>query len=258
MAEIHHLDQGQAQTRRSAGGLRQAITNADTLVAQIRNGILEGTIKSGDFLGSERDISENYNVSRNTAREALRSLAALGAVEIRLGVKGGATIASGDAEAIGETLAIQHRLSGVPEDEVLEVLSVLEGLAAERAAEHATPVDIERLETLLDEAETLANNPAAFSDSSLDFHMAIAEAAHSQALMMQLRSIRYFIWPPNNQVPQSKVAENVTRSHRKLLELIKDQDAADAHEFMRDHIEHIRNQHRILREGGRPEDAACC
>ena len=258
MAEIHHLDQSQVQTRRNGGRLRQAITNADTLVAQIRDGILEGAINPGDFLGSERDIAENYNVSRNTAREALRSLAALGAVEIRLGVKGGATIVSGDAEAIGETLAIQHRLSGVPEDEVLEVQSVLEGLAAERAAEHATPQDIKRLESLLSEAETLANNPAAFSDSSLTFHMAIAEAAHSQALMMQLRSIRYFIWPPNNQVPKPNVAENVLKSHRKLLELIKNQDAAGAHEFMRDHIEHIRNQHRILREGGRPEDAACC
>lgn len=258
MAEIHHLDQGQVQPRRNFGRLRQAITNADTLVAQIRDGILGGSMKPGDFLGSERDISENYSVSRNTAREALRSLAALGAVEIRLGVKGGATIASGDAEAIGETLAIQHRLSGVPEDEVLEVQSVLEGLAAERAAEHATPEDIKLLEDLLEEAETLINNPPAFSNSSLAFHMAIAEAAHSQALMMQLLSIRYFIWPPNNTVPNPKVAENVIRSHHRLLELIKNQDAAGAHEFMRDHIEHIRNQHRILREGGRPEDAACC
>ena len=258
MAEIHHLDQGQEQPRGNLGRLRQTITNADTLVAQIRDGILGGSMKPGDFLGSERDISENYSVSRNTAREALRSLAALGAVEIRLGVKGGATIASGDAEAIGETLAIQHRLSGVPEDEVLEVQSVLEGLAAERAAEHATPEDIKLLEDLLEEAETLINNPPAFSNSSLAFHMAIAEAAHSQALMMQLLSIRYFIWPPNNTVPNPKVAENVIRSHHRLLELIKNQDAAGAHEFMRDHIEHIRNQRRILREGGRPEDAACC
>ena len=258
MAEIHRLDQRQVPPRRSNGRLRQTITSADTLVAQITDGILEGSINPGDFLGSERDISENYNVSRNTAREALRSLAALGAVEIRLGVKGGATIASGDAEAIGETLAIQHRLSGVPEDEVLEVQSVLEGLAAERAAEHATPQDIERLESLIDEAETLAHNPTAFSDSSLAFHMAIAEAAHSQALIMQLRSLRYFIWPPNNKVPHPEVAQNVINSHRKLFELIKDQDAAGAHEFMRDHIEHIRNQHRKLREGGRLEDAACC
>lgn len=258
MAEIYHLDQRPAQTRSNGGRLRQAITNADTLVAKIRDGILEGVIKPGDFLGSERDIAENYNVSRNTAREALRSLAALGAVEISLGVKGGATIASGDAEAIGETLAIQHRLLGVSEDEVLEVQAVLEGLAAERAAEHATPEDVEQLESLLNEGETLRNNPAAFSDSSLTFHMAIAEAAHSQGLMMQLRSIRYFIWPPNNQVPKPNVAENVLKAHRKLLELIKNQDAAGAHEFMRDHIEHIRNQHRILRGGGDPEDAACC
>jgi Mn-dependent DtxR family transcriptional regulator len=129
------------------------VTNADALVAEIRDGILDGNIRSGHFLGSERDISENFKVSRNTAREALRSLAALGAVEIKVGVKGGATIAEGDVDAIGETLAIQHCLSEIPEDEVLEIQSVLEGLAAERAAEHATPEDIERLEELLAGAE---------------------------------------------------------------------------------------------------------
>jgi len=258
LAEIHRLEQRQLSSRRTVGRLRQTITSADTLVSLITNGILDGSIKPRDFLGSERDISENYNVSRNTAREALRSLAALGAVEIRLGVKGGATIASGNADAIGETLAIQHRLSGVPEDEVLEVQSVLEGLAAERAARYATPEDIKRLENLLEDAENSANNPAAFSDSSLAFHMAIAEAAHNQALMMQLKGIRYFIWPPNNQVPNPKVAENVINSHRKLLELIKNQNASGAQKFMRDHIEHIRKQHQKLREGGCPEDTACC
>jgi DNA-binding FadR family transcriptional regulator len=254
----------QVQTRKRQnhnppiGQIRQSVTNADALVAQIRDGILDGEIRAGDFLGSERDISENFNVSRNTAREALRSLAALGAVEIKTGVKGGATIAEGDVIAIGETLAIQHCLSEIPEDEVLEIQSVLEGLAAERAAEYATPEDITRLEDLLEEAQGLVDDPAAFSNSSLAFHLAIADAAHSRALSMQLHSLRYVIWPPNNTLPKPKVAENVIKSHRALLDLIKDQNAAAAHDFMRDHIEHIRNQHRKIRETGHLEDAICC
>ena len=46
---------------------RKFVTNADALVAQIRDGILSGVTRPGDFIGSERDISENFNVSRNTA-----------------------------------------------------------------------------------------------------------------------------------------------------------------------------------------------
>jgi GntR family transcriptional regulator, transcriptional repressor for pyruvate dehydrogenase complex len=236
----------------------KSVTNADALVAQIRDGILDGAIRPGDFLGSERDISENFKVSRNTAREALRSLSAMGAVEIKVGVKGGATIAEGDVNAIGETLAIQHCLSEIPEDEVLEIQSVLEGLAAERAAEHATAEDIENLETLLQEATQLINDAVAFSNSSLNFHTAIAKAAHSQALHMQLNSLRYVIWPPHNTIPQPKVAKNIIKSHRALLTLIKDQNAEGAREFMRDHIEHIRNQHQKIREKGYMEDAICC
>ncbi len=240
------------------GQSRQTVTNADALVVEIRDGILDGNIRPGDFLGSERDISENFNVSRNTAREALRSLAALGAVEIKVGVKGGATIAEGDIDAIGETLAIQHCLSDIPEDEVLEIQSVLEGLAAERAAEHATAEDIERLEELLEEARGLVGDPMAFSNSSLEFHAAIADAAHSQALSMQLRSLRYVIWPPHNTIPQPKVAENVLKSHRALLDSVIAGNAENSHICMRDHIEHIRNQHRKIRENGRSKDAICC
>lgn len=234
------------------------VTNADALVGQIRDGILDGAIRPGDFLGSERDISENFKVSRNTAREALRSLSAMGAVEIKVGVKGGATIIEGDVNAIGETLAIQHCLSQIPEDEVLEIQSVLEGLAAERAAQHATEEDIDTLEMLLQEASQLINDTVAFSNSSLKFHTAIAKAAHSRALDMQLNSLRYVIWPPHNTIPQPKVARNVIKSHRALLKLIKDRNAEGARAFMRDHIEHIRNQHRKIRAKGNMEDAICC
>ena len=237
---------------------RHSETNADALVNEICDGILNGVISPGDFLGSERDISENFNVSRNTAREALRSLAAMGAVEIRVGVKGGATVAKGNADAIGKTLAIQHCLSEVPEDEVLEVQSVLEGLAAERAAEHATRNDVEIMESLLEEACQFVHDPVEFSNLSRRFHAAIADAGHSQALVMQLSSLRHVIWPPHNTFPNPDVANNVIKSHRILLDLIKAQDAAGAHECMRDHIEHIRNQHRKIREKGSSKNAICC
>ena len=237
---------------------RQSVTNADALVNEICDSILGGIISPGDFIGSERDISENFDVSRNTAREALRSLAAMGAVEIRVGVKGGASIAKGNANAIGKTLAIQHCLIGVPEDEVLEVQSVLEGLAAERAAEYATLQDIEKLEMLLDEATQFIHDPIEFSNSSRKFHAAIADAAHSQALSMQLSSLRHVIWPPHNTFPKPNVAKNVIKSHRILLGFIKGQDAAGAHECMRDHIEHIRNQHRKIREKGSVKETICC
>ena len=237
---------------------RKFVTNADALVDQIRDRILSGATRPGDFIGSERDISENFNVSRNTAREALRSLAAMGAVEIRVGVKGGAIVAEGDVNAIGETLAIQYCLSGIPEDEVFEIQSVLEGLAAERAAEYATQEDIKKLEMLLKEANGLIGDTVAFSNSSLRFHMAVAEAAHSQALLMQLNSLRYVIWPPHNTIPQPRVAKNIIKSHRTLLNLIKDKNIVGAREFMRDHIEHIRKQHRKLRENGGIENTIFC
>ena len=46
----------------------------DEIAAQVREMIAAGTLKPGDRLPSERDLSARLHVSRNTLREALRAL----------------------------------------------------------------------------------------------------------------------------------------------------------------------------------------
>jgi DNA-binding FadR family transcriptional regulator len=66
------------------------VRSFDDVVEQVRRSIADGAIEAGERLPSERELAEQFGVSRATLREALRALEALGLLEIRLGAHGGA------------------------------------------------------------------------------------------------------------------------------------------------------------------------
>src|SRR5205085_9665434 len=102
-------------------------------------------LKPGDFLGTEKDLGARFGVSRIAARDALRTLEALGIVEIRMGKGGGARVARGNPRLFAEALAVQLDLTGVSAAEILDAQRAIETLGAELAAENATPQDVEKL-----------------------------------------------------------------------------------------------------------------
>ena len=83
------------------------------IVADVRDALLGKRLKSGDFIGTEKDLAARFGVSRIVARDALRTLEALGIVEIRMGKGGGARIAQGNPRLFAEALAVQLDLTGV-------------------------------------------------------------------------------------------------------------------------------------------------
>src|SRR5262244_7967 len=117
------------------------------MVAEVRDALFARKLKPGDFLGTEKELAEKFGTSRIVARDALRSLEALGIVEIRMGKGGGARIANGNAR-----------------------------LAAELAAENARPADITKLKRLLDAAERAIDDADEYTRLSREFHLAVAEA----------------------------------------------------------------------------------
>src|SRR6478752_657770 len=124
------------------------------MVAQVRDDLFAKRLKPGEFLGTEKDLAARFGASRIVARDALRTLEALGIVEIRMGKGGGARIAQGNPRLFAEALAVQLDLTGVSAAEIMDAQRAIETLAAELAAQHATAEDIAKLRSLLAEAES--------------------------------------------------------------------------------------------------------
>ena len=136
------------------------------IVAQVRDDLFEKRLKPGDFLGTEKELAARYGVSRMVARDALRTLSALGIVEIRMGKGGGARIAPGNPRLFAEAIAVQLDLTGVTAAEILDAQRAIECMGAELAALNATAADHARLRALLADAEATIGDNEAFTRTS--------------------------------------------------------------------------------------------
>ncbi|MDE1969851.1 MAG: FadR family transcriptional regulator [Alphaproteobacteria bacterium] len=228
------------------------------LVAEVREAVFEKRLKPGDFLGTEKDIAQRANVSRMVARDALRTLAALGVVEIKVGAGGGVRIAHGNPRQFAEALAVQLDLAGITAAEILDAQRAIETLAAELAAEHATAAELAGLKRLLAAAERQIDDVPAFTRACLDFHLAVAEASHNRVLAAQLRSLQHVSWPTRNPALTRTVALHILEIHHKLVALIEARDAAAARRLMDEHIKMIRARRTSQSGRGAARQGAVC
>jgi GntR family transcriptional repressor for pyruvate dehydrogenase complex len=226
------------------------------IVADVRDALTEKRLKSGDPIGTEKDLAARYGVSRIVARDALRTLQALGIAEIRMGKGGGARVARGNPRLFAEALAVQLDLTGVSAAEVMDAQRAIETLAAELAAEHATPADHARLRRLLAEAEAIIEDGDAYTRSCRDFHLAITEASHNRVLVVQFISLNHISWPSHNRTLTPEVSRRVLAVHRELASLIEMRDAAGARKLMDDHVKMIRA--RRVSERDHDHIEGCC
>jgi GntR family transcriptional regulator, transcriptional repressor for pyruvate dehydrogenase complex len=235
----------------------RAATLSGDLVNEIRAALFEKRLKPGDRLGGEKDIAARSGVSRIVARDALRTLEALGIVEIKVGSGGGARIAQGDPRRFAEALAVQLELACTDVVEILDAQRAVETLAAELAAEHATAEDFARLHALNDEAAALLDDVAGFTKNGAAFHLAITEASHNRVLVVQLQSLQHVSWPSRNPTLNREVAAHVLHAHKELVRLIETRDPAAARRVMDDHVKMIRAR-RIAEHGAGAANDSCC
>src|ERR1700730_7407029 len=236
----------------------RAASLSSQIVAQVRDNLFEKKLKPGDFLGTEMELAGRYDVSRMAARDALRTLSALGIVDIKMGKGGGARIATGNPRLFAEALAVQLDLTGVTAAEILDAQRAIECMAAELAAEYATPADHARLRALLSDAEDKLDDVDAYTLSSREFHLAIAEASHNRVLVVQFISLQNVSWPSRNTTITPNVARRILAVHKELAALIEMRDAAGARRLMDDHVKMIRARRVAEDRQARRKDPSCC
>jgi GntR family transcriptional repressor for pyruvate dehydrogenase complex len=210
------------------------------IIADVRDALFAKKLKPGDSIGTENEIAARYGVSRIVARDALRTLQALGIAEIKMGKGGGARVARGNPRLFAEALAVQLDLTGVSAAEIMDAQRAIECLAAELAAENATDEDVARLKQSIADADAAMGDIARFTQLGAEFHLLVAEASHNRVLVVQLVSLQHVSWPRRNPTLTAKVMRRIQDVHKELLALIEIRDAAGARQLMDDHVKMIR------------------
>jgi len=142
---------------------------------------MQGDLRVGDQLPSERELSELFGVSRTAVRDAVNALREKGLVEVRPG-KGTfiANVADRSSNAVRDSLGLMvgTRL-GQGLADLIQVRSILEPEIAAIAAACANEEDLETLQSALDIMESGLDNADVFIEADLEFHLALAKATQN-------------------------------------------------------------------------------
>jgi GntR family transcriptional repressor for pyruvate dehydrogenase complex len=211
---------------------------SDEVVQQIKAHIFDGRLAPGDQLPSERDLAEQFGLSRLTIRDALRVLESQGLVEIKVGARGGVFVARPRPERVSEMLANLLRLEVTTVDELVEARMVVETHVAALAADRASPEDLDAMEQAIARARAgrQAGDPN-FIPHSMAFHLALADAAKNQVLRFTVTSFRtLFHEALAPLLPADDMAAKAIVDHQELLNAVRARDPERARQLMHDHL----------------------
>ena len=160
----------------------------EQIVQQVEESIVKGTLKPGDQLPPERELAEEFGVSRTAVREAVKALREKGLVEAYPGR--GTFITDGTSHAIRQSLDRIAKI-GQPEGSAFlaEVRAILEPEIAALAAVRASEQELASMREPISVMDEAREDPDAFIEADLDFHLALAEAAANPLILSLIDSI---------------------------------------------------------------------
>lgn len=205
------------------------------IVRQIQDQIRDGRLKPGDRLPSERELAEMMQVSRNSLREALRTLEIMNYVEIKPGE--GVYIKQVTVDDLLKPLT-----SAISDDKVLlldllDVRDLIEAETARLAAIHASPEDIEQIEKIIESAKQTIDSGGTGLREDSDFHSAVAQATHNTAYVVLMNLIKDSLSLSREATLRIKGQPARTiDDHIKVYKAIRDKDPEKASHLMKEHI----------------------
>jgi GntR family transcriptional repressor for pyruvate dehydrogenase complex len=210
------------------------------IVQQIEDSILSGDLKEGAQLPAERELAQQFGVSRTAVREALKTLREKGLVEAYAGR--GTFVTNGTSRSMRHTLDRVIR-SGTAEGAVhlVEVREILEpeiaALAAQRADDDARSAMRESI-TVMDNSRSDAEG---FIEGDLDFHLALAEAAGNPLILSLIDSIVGLLREQRMRTYYIDGGpERGQYHHKRILEAVELHDAQAARDAMCAHLRQVR------------------
>jgi len=208
------------------------------IVDQIQGQVQSGKLVPGDRLPPERELADQFGVSRTAVREAIKSLAEKGLVTVEVGR--GTFICAMTSDHVVESMSMllgDERGSLVALQAARELLEIP---IARLAAIHRTSAHVLRLGELLRLMEVVQREPQAFIDADTDFHIELARATGnpvlevlSQTIVALLRKHRILLTEFEQELPAA------LSSHRAILAAVTAGRARAAGIAMQAHLEHV-------------------
>ena len=219
----------------------------EEIAAQIRGELAAGRLKSGERLPAERDLAVRFGVSRNTLREALRSLENAGLLQFRKGATGGAYIKDSTAEAVVTGMRDMYHLGAILPAHLTEARIWIESAVIRAACERATAADVGLLNQNVAAAlaATRADDFYKTAAIHLEFHKLLASATRNPVMVMMMDAVNDVMQHFLNTIGPTR-NPYVLPSRRRFMRHMANRDAEAAVAEMEKHLKRLHRHYLSL------------
>lgn len=211
----------------------------EQIVQQIEESIVSGSLKPGDQLPAERDLAQRFGVSRTAVREAVKALREKGLVEAYSGK--GTFITDGTTQAVRQSLDLMVKIGQTEgSNHLAEVRAILEPEIAALAATRIQEAELTTMREAVSTMDKAGQDPDAYIEADLDFHLALAEGAANPLILSLLDSIVGLLREQRLRI--FRVPGGPERGqihHKRILEAVEKHDAEMARQAMRAHLSQV-------------------
>jgi len=223
---------------------------------QIKKLIFDGVFKAGDKLPPETELAQQFNVGRQSIREALRILELSGFITIQKGGGGGAIIKDTISRTISDLFLDAFQLEKITLEELTVARFEIEKIVLKYVLENAGESDIESLqENIRSAGEKIENNIPAV-DEHIRFHKLLARASKNHLFVIVVEAvttaIRHFMsgLGPDSESSTAKnwYNENLMNSkntltyHEGILKAVVEKKLDEAIDILENHLLEVKNR----------------
>lgn len=238
----HQADEDLFYKSEKKGNISQLVNR---LTMYFADEILEGRLKRGDQIDSDRELAKKLNVGRSAVREALKVLDVLGMIDIRLGQ--GTYITSRETNFFSVPLSWSLFLDGTQVKSILQVRGALELRAVQLAAQCEDKNKLDkltdiyyRMQKTFQESKDTDNLQHALQETlnaDIEFHTCIAECSGNPIILSMLTTIRNFLKRVSGTgMVDAEQLQAVVEEHQKLYGAIISGNVDAATETMMKHL----------------------
>lgn len=221
---------------------------------EIKSYILTNALRPGDPLPSEGELATQLDISRNSVREAVKSLEALGILEARAG--SGLFVRNFTFDSILDNLPYGIMFALEQLSNLMEIRFHIEYGMMERVSQESTPEQLAHLHQVLDQWRILANQGQYSADDDRLFHQILYENVDNP-ILLQILDIFWVVFrhaQTEADLPDVRNPRHTFEIHESLVRALEQHEVQTMRELMIRHREGIESRIRQMHASPHPQN----
>lgn len=206
---------------------------------QIRERIFAQHLRVLDRLPTERELAEQFGVSRMAVREAIRTLELNGLLTVKKGPKGGIFVAQDYDRPISDSIVNLLAGGEASLESLFEVRELIEPYAASRAAELGSDDDFARLEALIGEAAREGARGQSIRSRNIEFHRLVIRMSRNPIIEVVGETVLLLLSERIKHIVSPQTSKAGLGMHRQIVAALRQRQPEKAKTIMAKDIQAV-------------------